>query len=286
MKHLIRYAFVAALATPAIAADTKITTAKHADAMRMMGQETPASDSTEVMWVGKDRMRVETDDSVTIVRTDLKKMFLLHPADKTYSTLDLPIDMKKYLPADIAPMLEEQWASMKVTVTPTTETKKFKDWTATKYTMKTSMDMMGMSMGSTADIWVTKDVTIDRTAFADLNGAIMSMMPGGAAIVAEYKKLDGFAVLTETTRSMMGSDMKSKDEVTAVESKDAPEGSYDVPKDFKEVPFDMMKDNAMGGMGPGRRGKGPGGPGRPGGGHPPGEKPVEPPKVPPTPAPK
>jgi hypothetical protein len=281
MKHHVHFALVAALATPALAADTKITMTKHTDAMNVRGHTAPAEDSTEVMWVGKDRMRVENGDTVTIVRPDLKKMFIVHTADKTYTALDLPIDMKKYFPPELAPMLEQQYGGMKVTVTPTTETKKIKEWNTTKHTMTTSMEMMGMTITSTADIWVTKDVTIDRAAFADMHGSMMGMMPGGAAIVAEYKKLDGFPVLTETTRKVMGSDMKTREEITAVESKDAPEGSYDVPKDFKEVPFDPMKEGAMGGMGPARRGNPPGGMG--GGNRPGGPPPKEPPKNPPPP---
>lgn len=282
MKHLMHYALVAALATPALAADTKITTTNHTDAAKsMMGGETPAKDTTQTTWIGKDRMRIENGDNVQIVRNDLKKMYFVHTADKTYSVVDLPVDMKKILPADAAPYIEGMAASMKVTLTPTTETKKIKDWNTTKYTMTTTMQMGPMPMTMTHDVWVTKDVTISGAS--DLYCSVLSMAPGGAAIIAEYKKIEGFPILTEKTISMMGNDTKSKDEVTSIESKDAPEGSYDVPKDFKEKPFDFMTDNpngGMGGPGGGRRGK-PGGMG--GGGRPGGPPPNEPPKNPPTP---
>ncbi len=279
MQRLVRFALVAALATPALAADMKITTTKHTDASMMMGQEIPAQDSTEITWIAKDKMRMESGDTVTIVRSDLKKMFIVHTKDKTYSALDLPFDMKKYMPPDAAPMMEAMFSQMKVTVTPTTETKKIKDWTATKYVLTMDMQMMTM----TSDIWTTKDVAVDQANYAALHGSFMSMMPGGASIAAEYKKIEGYPILTEQKRTVMGSDTKSKEEVTAVESKDAPEGAYDVPKDFKETPFDWMNDNPGGTMGgPGRgRGRDSNGPGRPGGGHPPGDKPQVPPPAPP-----
>lgn len=271
MKHLISFALIAALATHALA-DTKITTAKHADASKGMGGEMPAKDSTQTTWFAKDKMRIEDGENVTIVRTDLKKMFVLHPSDKTYSAIDLPFDLKKYLPPEIAPMMEQQWTPTKITLTPTTETKKIKDWNTTKYTLVQEV----MSMSMTFDIWATKDVTFDRAAYADLYGAMMSMLPGGVTLAAEFKKIDAVPILTEMTFvvTMMGkSESKLRDEVTAFETKDAPEGTYDVPKDFTEKPFDLMKDNPTMPKPPARGGKA-----RPAGGPPPGDKPVDPPK--------
>jgi hypothetical protein len=72
----------------------------------MMGQTQPAKDSTEITWIGKDRMRVEEGDRVTIVRADQKKMYVLDAKAKTYSVLDLPVDIKKYVPAEAAKMME------------------------------------------------------------------------------------------------------------------------------------------------------------------------------------
>ena len=71
MQRLVRFALVAALATPALAADMKITTTKHTDASMMMGQEIPAQDSTEITWIAKDKMRMESGDTVTIVVSQL-----------------------------------------------------------------------------------------------------------------------------------------------------------------------------------------------------------------------
>lgn len=271
MKNLLRFALVAALATPALAADTVVTTTKHTDASKdMMGQEVPAQDSTQVMWIGKDRMRIEEGDEVTIVRADLKKMFLVRTKDKTYSAIDLPFDMKKYMPPDMAPMMEAMFSQMKVTVTPTTETKKIKDWNATKYTMTMSLPMGG---SVTSDIWATKDVKLEA-GYADLMGSKISLLPGGAAMAAELKKIEGIQIQSVQTMTMMGQVQKSTEEVAKIETKDAPEGAYDIPKDFKETPFDPMSEGA-GPMGP-PRGRGMGGPGRPGGGHPPVDKPKVP----------
>jgi hypothetical protein len=244
MRLLAAAALAALCSTPSLAGDLVVTKSVHSDAVKMMGHEEPAKDTTEVTWIGTDRIRIEEGDSVTIVRADLKKLFMLDTKAKTVTTIDLPFDIKKYVPAEYAGMMEQMMSQTKVTVTPTEETKKIKDWNATKHVMTTSMPMGGSVK---QDVWLTKEVQVDAAAFAEMYSATMSLGMGGTAIASEYKKLDGFAVLTETTTSMMGQTSKSREEVTSVETKDAPEGHYDVPKDFTEKAFDPMAGHGMGG---------------------------------------
>ncbi|HTF90895.1 MAG TPA: DUF4412 domain-containing protein [Planctomycetota bacterium] len=269
MRFTAKVALVAILSAPAFCADVVITKSKHSDAMKMPGNEQPAKDTTETTWIGKDRMRIEDGDQVTIIRADQKKMYMLDMKAKTASTIDLPFDLKKYIPAEQAEMMEPFMSQIKVTITPSTETKKIKEWTATKYTMTQTMPMP-MGGGITQEIWATKDVQADTAALNDLFATAMSTGMGGAAMANEYKKIQGFPVLVERTQSMMGQSFKSREEVKSIETKDAPEGSYDVPKDFTAKPFDPMAGGPMGG-GPGRPG---GGGGKPGG-LPPGGKPKD-----------
>lgn len=275
MRILTTFAFVATLTVPALAGDLVIKQSKHTDAMKIMGQDKPAEDSTTVTWFGKDRMRMEEGDKVTIVRGDLKKMYQIDTKAKTYTAIDLPLDMKKYIPAEQLEMMQPFLDQIKVTVTPTTETKKIKDWNATKYTMTMALPMGG---GFTETVWATKDIPIDRAGL-DMQSSMMTSMMGlmgGTQFATEMKKIDGFVVLREQTQNLMGSEVKSKEEVTSVETKDPTEGLYDLPKDFKEVPFDPMADSPMGGGGGRPQGKSGGRPGGP----PPAEKPKERPPVP------
>lgn len=246
MKSFLPLALATVLSSSARAADTVITAAKHSDAMSMMGQEQPAKDSTQVTWIGKDHMRVEEGERVTIVRNDLKKMFILDTQAKTYSSIDLPLDMKKYLPADMAPMLEQMMGQVKVTITPTTETKQIKDWSATRYTMTMSLPM-GNSM--TQEIWATQDVALDPSAL-DMRAAFLSATPMvGASMATEMQKVQGLPVLFERTSTMGGKESKASEQVTSIEQKEAPAGLYDLPAGYTEKPFDPMS-----GAGPGRPG--------------------------------
>lgn len=252
MKIILNLAIAAALSSPALCNDLVITTEKHTDRAKVMGQEQPAKDTKEVMWIGQDHMRVEEGDKVTIVRLDLKKMYMLDTKAKTSSTVDLPVDMEKYLPEEMRPMMEQMFSKMTVTVTPTKETKKIKDWDTTKYTMTMTLPMGG-SMDQ--EMWVAKDVGGDRKGWEELHAALMSASPVRAGMVDEMKKIEGVPVLVERTQKMMGSEIKSRETVVSVEEKEPAEGFYDVPKDYKDKPFDPMAEMQMGGPGgPGGRG--------------------------------
>ena len=240
MNFVANVALVVLISTPAFCADWVVTKAKHKDAVHLGPADKPAEDTTEISWLGKDRMRCEEGDRVVLVRPDLKKMYMLDMKAKTVSTIDLPLDMKKYLPASMRPKLGAMLERAKAALTPTTETKKIKDWNATKYTMAVTT-VMGIEF--THEIWATKDVQLDLAAFHELSAAMMSLVIGGSSMAAEYKKVEGLPVLVSRTQTMAtGETIKTREEVTLVESKDAQEGWYDVPKDFTEIPYDALAD--------------------------------------------
>ena len=171
------------------------------------------------------------------MRADLKKLYLLDTTAKTCSTIDLPVDLKKYMPADAAPMMEQLASGMKVTVTPSTETRKVKDWNATKYTLT-----MDTPMGaSTQELWVTTEIGGDRSGWHELLSAQQPANPFASVLAAEMKKIDGYPVLSERVQKFRGSEVKSREAVISVEEKEPPPGHYDVPADFTAKPFDPME---------------------------------------------
>lgn len=240
MKLLACLALFAATSAPLSASDLVITKDKHTDAGSVMGQDQPAKDTREVTWVGTDRLRVEEGTTVTILRSDLKKIYFLDTAAKTVSTLELPFDVKKYVPAEMAPMMEQMTSQVKVTVTPTTETRQIQAWSTTKYTLTMTMPMGSMS----SDLWVTKDVAADRPSLRALHAELMAASPMGAGIAAEMKKMDGLPILTERVQKMMNSSIKSTETVISIEEKEPVAGLYEVPEGYTEKPYDPM-----GGMG-------------------------------------
>jgi hypothetical protein len=225
----------ALLAAPALA-DTVISMKSHTDAV--MNQ--PASDETTTLWVGKDRLARVGGDTSFIVRADQKKLYIIDAGDKKYSELELPIDLAKYFPPEMQAQIGAMMQQMKMTatVTPTDQAKKIGAWNTKLYKLEIK-NAMGMTI--TSDMWVTKDLTIDLSAYKDLTSNLQGLQLGFEDVAKEMAKIDGVSVLTETTMTMMGNTLKSREEVVAAETKAAPAGTYDVPAGLTKETFNPMK---------------------------------------------
>jgi hypothetical protein len=229
-------AVVASLSMAGTRADTVLVSNQHSDAFEVMGQKQDAKDLKQTVWVGAGMMRADTESSSVIVRLDRKKVYLLDHGQKTVNALDLPVDLAKAIAPEAKPMLEQMAAMMKreVVVTPTEETKKIKDWSARRYNV-TMKSPMGMSVESV--IWATKDVKLDVASFTEMSGVLQTTVPSGVEVAKEMAKIDGVPVLTEATTSIMGTQLKTREELLSAEQKAAPAGTYEVPSEYKEVPF-------------------------------------------------
>ena len=235
---------VAVIAGPA-AADHFIKQVVHSDAVEMMGQTQPASDDTTSVWVseGKSCM-IDAEGKSYIYHAADNMFYMVDPSKKTYSQMkadfsgavDDAVGEDNTEEAEkMKAMANQMMGSMKVTVTPTEETKTIGDWQATKYVMEISMPM-----GKTAtEIWSTEDVEIDYEAFKSVANGSMAIMPGYDKILEEMQKIKGIPVYSVTEMSMMGATMKSTMEVIDLSDADAPAGTFDVPEGYKKV--DMMQ---------------------------------------------
>ena len=228
-------AVAAVLAAPVLA-DSVITMKSHSDPI--MGQ--PARDETTTTWVGKDRMARLGGDTSFIIRSDLKKLYIIDPVAKTYSELDLPVDMTKYFPPEMQAQIGAMMQQMKMTakITPTAEARKIGAWNTKLYKAEIA-NAMGMKLD--IDMWVSKDLGIDATAYRDLANSLQGLQLGFEDVAKEMAKIDGISVLTETTMSIMGNTMKSREEVVSAETKAAPAGTYDVPPGLTKETFNPMK---------------------------------------------
>lgn len=247
------------LAAPA-SADVLLTKTVHTDEVQTPAGAQPAKDETQSIWLGKEKVRAEMGPVTYIVRLDQKKLYVLHPAERTYTTLAIPVDIGQYVDASQKQVFEQMKSRLNITATvaPTGETERVKSWSATKYKVQTTT--LGRSTDET--IWTTKDIEVDWATFWDSQAALRSLQPGSETLITEMRKLDGIAVKADRVTTIGDRRVHSTEELASAERKAAPEGAYDVPKDFTEKPFDPMRDAPMGpGMGGARPARG--APGRP-----------------------
>ncbi|MDH4156761.1 MAG: DUF4412 domain-containing protein [candidate division Zixibacteria bacterium] len=236
-------------AVPA-AADTFIKQTMFTDAYEMMGTKKPASYDTTETWLGKDMARMNAaDNKSTILRADKNMIYMLDNTAKEYAEMPLDAfgDIAKMAQLDndeeaakVAEMMKAMMGAIKVTVTPTEETKKVGDWDCTRYVLEMTMPMGSQQM----DMWATEDLEIDADMYRLLTSSFMSNMPGFQDMMTEMKKIKGMTVFSTGKVEMMGSEVTSSTEIIEFQKKDAPAGNYDIPEGYKKIK--MAEINRMG----------------------------------------
>jgi len=233
-KTLIALALAALVAAPA-GADTLLTLKNHQDAFEIQGQSQPAQDGTVEMWIGDNAIARDDASSRVVLTGD--KLYLIDRSAKTYSVLDVPVDLASLLPEEMAAKLAEvrDQATISADVTPTDETKKVGDWMAHRYDV-TMSNKMGLSVNQV--IWASEEVGVDASAYNKLTGSLAELQPGGSTWVSALSAMKGFPVLRETTMQLTPEvAVTTTEALESVETKDAPAGTYAPPEGYTEKEF-------------------------------------------------
>jgi hypothetical protein len=236
MKRIFTF-MVLALAVAAsstFAADYYIKQISHTDAFAMMGQEQPARDDTIHMWLGDDKMSIDMQQMKIIIDLGKDVMYWINHQNKSYVEMTLPLDLDKYFPAQIMQMMGD----VSMTVDASGDKQKFGSWNCAGYDVTMNIMMMEMKQ----KIWASTDVPFDWKGYSQkmMPKLSQAMMRLGDESLKEMLKIEGFQIRTETTMNMMGSDMKSWQQVQEITKKDAPAGTYTAPEGYtKKDKLDM-----------------------------------------------
>jgi hypothetical protein len=231
-------------------ADVYIKQKRHTDAFEVMGQAQPEKDEITVMWMSKDKGRIDMREGQSmIIRLDKNIMYFLDHAKMTYSEMPFGDISEIILGAIPESELSEEerkeaekfmkgiastMMKAEAEVTDTGEKQKIKGWNCRKYIMKVKM----MMATSTAEIWATEDIKINYELYRTLGSAVISKQPGFQEMFEEMKKIKGIAVLTTSASSAMGAEVKSTEELIEVKEKSAPSGTYEIPTGYTKAKGD------------------------------------------------
>lgn len=231
------------LSAPLALADTVVTIRQVSDGMP--GAPGMEKDETSTLWIAGDKFRKDAGEQSFIVDLAAKKLFIVDHPGKSCQTADLPLDLVKLVPEEMRAMIEQmaERMNMRVEVTPTEETREIAGYTAKLYRVAARSDQ-GLELDQ--ELWMSEAVEFDVAAYKKMAEALFSMQPIGADWKKEILAIKGFPVLQETTVRMMGTEIKSREELVSVEEKEAPAGAYAPPPDYAVEPFDFMA-----GFGPG-----------------------------------
>lgn len=219
----------------------------HTDAMEMMGQKMPAQDDIITSYYsGKMARSDQGDSSSVIIDGEKKVMFMLNHVAKEVIRMELGKLMDglgKTLDSAAAEADDEEGAEqvaeiakamqqgMTATVTPSDEKKEIAGYNCSRYDAVVSMSMMTTNQ----EIWATEDIEIDFDMYELANLGMQLQMPGVEKMIEEMRKIKGVAVLTTTTASMMGMNLKSTQELLEVRNEDVPASMFVIPEDYKSV---------------------------------------------------
>jgi hypothetical protein len=239
--RLAKAAFFTLLAiamTGLATADTKVVQQSHQDSYTIMGQTQPASDTEQVMWIGDDRVRLDQGSTSVLIRVDQEKMYFLDHEDKTSSAVDLPFDIKEYLPQGMGDQIA-QMMKFEVEVTPTDETRTIGEWTTKRYDAVMTSQMVTVD----STFWVAHDVHLDFDHFYELYEQMVAAQPGMTDVVTAMRSMKGFVIEQQGVAKMpmmgdvsIGSSLKT----VSIEDATPPGGIYDPPADYTAKELDLM----------------------------------------------
>ncbi|MFH2035555.1 MAG: hypothetical protein ABIJ45_04055 [Candidatus Zixiibacteriota bacterium] len=231
-----------------VSADVFLKQVTFTQGYEMMGQKMPDNYDTASIWANEGNYRFEMSGDVTILANAKDDMLrILNNTDKTYSEILMSAlgDPTKMLgdaatdPHNVQQlqMLQgmAQMMKLSVTVKPTDETKKIGDYNCKKFNIDINMGMAQIS----SENWATEDIKINYDLLQSIFRFNLAIMPGYKEMMEELNKVKGIIVLSEGTVSTMGNQIKTKTELVESLVKDAPAGTYDIPKDYTEIPYKL-----------------------------------------------
>ena len=212
-------------------ADHYVKQKSHTDPVTIMGQSQPARDEVAEHWYGDNRVAVHAPQSSFIVDGGRNVMYMLNHQEKTYVEMALPLDVSRYMPPQMAPMMEQMMNSIQVKVTPRGDTRTVNGFACEGYDVEMSMMMMKMKM----NVWASPAVPFDWQKVAQLMQNIqMISMRMKPETIAEFAKVKGHWISTEMNAEVMGSTVRTVQEVLEIANRTPPPGTFDVPAGYKK----------------------------------------------------
>ena len=223
-------------------ADIYMKQKRHSDGFKIMGQQKPAEDVIEEIWITDDGFRSDNPRNSMIMLLDKKKIIMIDHGNKNYT--EMPMDMgdmmskiKKGKDDEDAEAFQNMMNSMmklEANVQITSEKEKIKGWNCKKYIL-TLTTFMGPI---TKEIWATEELKIDMDLYAKFSSAMMAVMPGlqnaMSEMMKEMKKIEGVQVRTISTQKIMNQTTTSTTELLEFKDQKAPAGLFKIPQGYKQ----------------------------------------------------
>ncbi len=174
------------------------------------------------VWYAKDKMKTEDPQTVTIIRLDLNKIWILNPTEKTYMEMQLE-DLEAM--GQLALGMLGNTEDLKPVVTRTGKEKKYGQWKASE---------LRIQMGPvTQRLWISREVDFPLDYYKQTLKAMPSLKQISQLL---EKEVDGIPVYTESTMEIMGTRVSSSTELIKVERLPSLPGDFfDLPEGYTKI---------------------------------------------------
>jgi len=224
---------------PALAkTDFLIKSVRNTEEVTIMGMTQPAITEQGQTWIAKNKFRLDMGEHSKIIRPDLKKIYIIDHSQNTYSEIDIPVDLEKLLPPEAQQIL--QMTQVTANISDSGEAQKIKTWNCKKFLVEVIISVMGMNGALNIEMWTSKDLRINLDMYSRFYMETLLLNPLFKGVSEEFQKLEGYPVLTRFSMTMMGGEIKYQEEVTSVEKKSAPAGTYDLPQGYVKTAYNPL----------------------------------------------
>lgn len=225
--------FICCALAPFATAGVYIEQLTHTDAFTIMGQNQPAKDSVQKIWLENDRMASERSEGgmTIIVRTDSKKIYFINNVKKSYMVADLPLKFP--------PEMEKMMSAFQFQ----TEIKKTGEKKVIgPYTCEGAEMTLTGFMNLKVNMWVTSDIKLPLDRYYDMSAEMVAYSPAVRQMMDKMRTLGNvFAVQQETTGEIMGAKTHSTTKLVKFEEAPVPHDKFDPPATYKAEPMDFKQ---------------------------------------------
>lgn len=224
----------------AAAGDHLLTFRRDADSfVNPNGRSTGGKNQKVTVWIGADRARRDDGRGAAIVRLDLGRLCLIDHESKTYTMLEVGKEgggyaVKTRHRAFEPPKELQELSRLQSAVTASDATRKVGSWNASLHKVSVTNKMSG---GADFDWWTSSELKLDDRPYRTLLVLLAGIVP--QAVDGDWLRtiveLPGFPVLFQRSQKLPDTVAKTTQELTSVEEKAAPAGTYDPPAGYAAV---------------------------------------------------
>lgn len=228
MKRTLFFAIIALFFLPNLLfADLYMKSVTRTDPFQMMGQRQEATSATQEVWIGENKMRLDSEGNSIIFNLENNQFYILYHRQKKYFQTALPIDMKNILPEDQADFMDMMKFTLKIE--PLGEKRKIKEWDCTNYKMEMTSQMVNI----TSTIWATEDIKVDQESLNKFYMNTSALQNIASETLEEFTKIKGVQVMTESSSEIMGTEVRQRTELQTAEIVELPKDHYSIPEGYE-----------------------------------------------------